>query len=540
MEQERIILYTWQDVERYLLMRRQCWPDEWIDIEVFSSEIIIYVKEISANYSEITNEYFKKVLRQYYDNMQINIPVTGTIMNIILEIAEDDSHVRQPFPLFKDFLYTSEENDASLSPLPGKPIVAFHSYKGGVGRTLSLITFVRDIIDIYGSGIKLLIVDGDMEAPGLTWLGMEQNENYSISYIDFLNIISVKGLDENVFQGILPIIENSRITFQNSKMTVDQYFLPTYRVTDQLLDIYSKSERIMTGEKNKYIISDALSRIGEMLNVDMVVVDLRAGISEYSAPFLFDPRVRKILVSSTSRQSVVGTNLLLQQLRKQKDNSISKILLTMVQEEMLKGKEKDELIQLLLQETKEEAADDVDSDISKLETIIEIPKNESVIHLGNLEQICNKLNGANNVTEPITAIVQELLKNDEELITVYTDEQIQTYRNNLYQIANDNVTAEGTNSSNLLITKPVMQLGNFTKDIPKITILGAKGSGKTYLYKQMIASKYWRDFLSILGKSDYCTEDTLICPVLCTEDRSQLQKMLGECRKNCLENITRV
>ena len=110
-------------------------------------------------------------------------------------------------------------------------------------------------------------------------------------------------------------MENSQLKFHNSKMSVSQYFMPTYRLKDQLLNIYSNPERIMSGEKNKYIITDALSHIGHLLKADMVLVDLRAGISEYSAPFLFDPRVKKVIVSSTSKQSVVGTDLLLQQLK---------------------------------------------------------------------------------------------------------------------------------------------------------------------------------------------------------------------------------
>ena len=46
------------------------------------------------------------------------------------------------------------------------------------------------------------------------------------------------------------------------------------------------------------------------------LVDLRAGLSEFSAPLLFDPRVKKYLVTSTSYQSVKGTEILLNQLSK--------------------------------------------------------------------------------------------------------------------------------------------------------------------------------------------------------------------------------
>lgn len=53
--------------------------------------------------------------------------------------------------------------------LPGSKILAFHSYKGGVGRTLSLIAFFRELI-YQDKGKKILIIDADLEAPGLTWM----------------------------------------------------------------------------------------------------------------------------------------------------------------------------------------------------------------------------------------------------------------------------------------------------------------------------------------------------------------------------------
>ena len=152
----------------------------------------------------------------------------------------------------------------------------------------------------------------------MTWLGKEQNGNYQFSYIDLLNIISSKGIDEDIYTNISNIIKNITLNFDTGKVNANQYFLPAYRYESQLLDVYSNPERIMNGDSNKYVITDALSVLGRLLGVDMVLVDLRAGISEYSAPLLFDPRVKKIVVTSTSEQSIVGTELLLKQIKNKK------------------------------------------------------------------------------------------------------------------------------------------------------------------------------------------------------------------------------
>ncbi len=50
-----------------------------------------------------------------------------------------------------------------------------------------------------------------------------------------------------------------------------------------------------------------LGELGKKLEVDAVIVDLRAGFSEISAGLLLDPRVHRIFVSTLSDQSLTGT-----------------------------------------------------------------------------------------------------------------------------------------------------------------------------------------------------------------------------------------
>lgn len=54
---------------------------------------------------------------------------------------------------------------------------------------------------MYGRGKKVLIVDGDMEAPDLTWLGRKDN-HYAISYLDVLAIIGAKGNQKDIIEDI--------------------------------------------------------------------------------------------------------------------------------------------------------------------------------------------------------------------------------------------------------------------------------------------------------------------------------------------------
>lgn len=536
---DRVILYTWNDVENYLFSQKKNWPSEWINIDVYSTEIIIYVREIDENTKKNSEQFFLSKLREYYINDNLQIDITNTILSITFEETDEEKQNVCPFPLFKDFSYIDAEHKTDLPPLKGAPIVAFHSYKGGVGRTLSLIACVRAMIEQYGTKKKVLIVDGDIEAPGLTWLGQEQYGNYEFSYIDLLDVISAKGIDEAIYENVSHVLEGSYLRIHDTKLDVEQYFIPTYRNENQLLDIYSKPERIMAGEKNKYVIADAISILGELLHVDAVFVDLRAGISEYSAPFLFDPRVKKVIVTSTSSQSVTGTSLLLKQLKKQKYNQLFNIVLTMVDRKIMSQVEMNRVYECLLQHYNIKNDNDVSDELGEMDMISEVEKQDLLIHLGSLDEICDDLNKLPNVTQVYQNIIKSVFilnKRDNE----FSDEQIALFRQNLHEIAMNNVTAEGDDKVNLLITKSVMQLGNFTREVPKINVLGSKGSGKTYLYKQLLASKTWGEFLNIIGKKDYSKQETLICPVLCSEDRTTFTSLLDECMKSCQLSIPKM
>lgn len=536
MMEDRIICYTWQDVENFLYTIKSLWPNEWIAIEVFSDEIIIYANAINDELDKKTKLFLNEYMGEYCSGGKIHIPITNTKMVITYEERDGERENASPFPLFKDFSYINSENSIELHELSGVPVVAFQSYKGGVGRTLSLIAFTRSVIEQYGTQKRVLIIDGDMEAPGLTWLGQEQYGSYELSYIDLLNIISAKGIDDTIYERLSHILEGSYLKFHDDRLDVEQFFLPTYRNENQLLDIYSKPERIMSGEKNKYVIADAVSKLGKYLGVDAVLVDLRAGISEYSAPFLFDPRVTKYIVTSTSDQSIIGTELLLKQIRKQKGNSIENIILTMVDEKSLSKEDRDRIYQRLLHDNSDDSNEDVSEDIEKTDTIIEIKKKDALIHLGNLSDICDELNMLSDITELYGKLVKNVLS-DMVVTDTFSEKEIESFRRCLNDIATKNVTAEGNDQVNLLITQSVMQLGSFTREVPKINILGAKGSGKTYLYKQMVVAKRWGEFLRVIGKEDFSKCETVICPILSSEDRTKFTDLLKECLETCQEAI---
>ena len=74
-------------------------------------------------------------------------------------------------------------------------------------------------------------------------------------------------------------IEKSTLQISTAKETSAQFFIPAYRYQEQLLDVYSKPEAIVTNVRREYIIPEVLSELGKELGVNAVLVDLRAGLS---------------------------------------------------------------------------------------------------------------------------------------------------------------------------------------------------------------------------------------------------------------------
>ena len=126
------------------------------------------------------------------------LDLSDEYLNVTFEIEEGGEKKSVVVPLFKSVLYQkSAYYDALIEKeLPGVPVIAFHSYKGGVGRTLSLLAFVKawSSLKDMKNPKKLLVVDADIEAPGITWLTKGQEEA-AFSFLDLLEITQEK---ENV------------------------------------------------------------------------------------------------------------------------------------------------------------------------------------------------------------------------------------------------------------------------------------------------------------------------------------------------------
>lgn len=530
-------LFTWYDIEVELKKNRKLWPLWWNRVDVYSDEIVVNI-DPKRNIEEENRETFERIFGKLYTDGKVMVEFDQRVLEVIYEEGDESDRIEPvKSPLFKD-IYTKEEGEIGKGDLPGKPIIAFHSYKGGVGRTLALISLARQISEAYGNQKKVLIIDADLEAPGLTWMLGQGMSNEKISYFDVLGLLHFNEMNDSFVEHVAKLVESNVIKVITERLEVEHYFLPVYREKSQMMNIYSSPERIMAVQKNKYVITEFLSRLGKALGTDLVLIDLRAGITEFSAPFLFDPRVSKFFISSTSMQSIKGTKLILEEIQRKvaKGHLNSKLLLTMIPEEMEEdkvGSLEDQLAGSL-----EEDFDLENMDVLRENYLYRVFFDPAFASLGDFMEICALLKGK-RLSDVMTGIADDILKKDMGSDGIAHKEislkRMKDTVSRLHEITTMEITAEGNSSSNMLATTSIREIVREFKDtVPLLVVLGAKGSGKTYFYKQLLSKMTWENFVSGVeptGEND--RERTLILPLVCSVNMNKLLSMARECIENC-------
>ncbi len=533
-------LFTWYDIELELKKRRSIWPVWWNRVDAYSDEIVININA-DRNDGKENERVLGEIFGKLYQNGGILVEFDQKLLEVIYEEGDEFDQAEQvKTPLFKD-IYQKDESD-SMSELPGCPILVFHSYKGGVGRTLSLISLSREISETYGNQKKILMIDADVEAPGLTWMLEQGKSNEKISYFDLLELLHFNKVDDTFVKKVAGLVETNVIRVETEKLEVEHYFLPVYRDQSQMLNIYSSPEKVIAVQKNKYMITEFLSMLGAAVGADMVLVDLRAGITEFSAPFLFDARVHKYFISSTSMQSVKGTRLIMSEIQKKVSggHQNSKLLLTMIPREM--EEERVSSLEDELAESIEANFDQETSNVLREDYLYRVPFDAEFASLGNFQEICSLLKG-----RKLSDIMAEIAKgmSDQNSETdrdgensISSEHRKETIRR-LHEITSAEITAEGNESSNMMTTASIREIvRDFRDTAPQLVVLGAKGAGKTYIFKQLLSNMTWERFVSITGEGkNNCEEETLILPLLCSLNMKKLHSMVQSCILNCNRSL---
>ncbi len=511
-------LYTWLDVESKIQkQKRDNWPREIKNIQVYANGLDVFLRnkadEAKAKkylnlwfgdwYNEKDNLIYLESATKHVksldvifiqDNYQDNFDSNGSFRPFFGELALFTDHVEDHVPDIRIGL------PASIKDSPG--MLAFYSFKGGVGRTVHVVAALKSILSGNGSDKpRVLLVDADIEAPGLTWWAMEKGELPELSFLDFLALAN-DDIEpyKNTFEVSVKKLNETILTVDKHKI----YFLPAFRSMDQLLRVSVKPEHLVRNPGNSWVVGNLLFHLGKMLKVDYILVDLRAGLSELSAPFIFDPRILRFLITTYSSQSVEGMRIVLRQMAKIVPLSSEDkeevyydpyLVFSMVPED-LKYSDKFIAIQRELIGQYPDHGED-DATPSRL-TAVNTFFAQQLLYLESFEQTWDKLSGTSVLKETGKLLNDVLAKRNRDGAELKV-EDIKSLLSQLISLSTDLEYAESGKSVEYLPIPAIRNLGQkYTASLPVAVVIGSKGSGKTHMYLQLTRLGNWKNFLGDL------------------------------------------
>ena len=556
-------LLTWLDIRR--IFRRKTnygtnLPENIVSIRCFSDAVEINIAD--ENFINKVNDVLKEWFGDWYDEEESVIRFDIGDATLPVEfISEEEPYITdieiRPFWEEIAYLESNSESDSETEPavkkivkLPEayteKPsLIAFYSFKGGVGRTLNLTAHLFALLDRakeLNESINVLVIDADLEAPGLTYWNALAKQQPSVSFINFLEVYHYSPIDR---EKALALFANEVKKSVKHEGNSQVYFLPAFLKDNELLDIPILPEHLVRGIDGTWEYGNAIHHLGEILGVDYVFIDLRAGLSEISSPIIFDPRIQRFLVTTINDQSIQGTSLVLKQIGKvapleaevkDKEYYDPSIVISMLKEEFKKLPAFDNALVELISAYVQSQEDKLDEPRLEIKEAYFV---EELLYVNDWEDARSKLN---RTSISVMKIAQEWAEG--ELITTSTEESSLSLReetdrltevNRLRDLSQRYEYAENGEGEDLLVTEPLKNLAtNYKEQLPCVVSIGAKGAGKTFNYVQLSRFKYWESFLDKIDNISTSSESqTYLFPLLQTGNLlDKAKNVTNEARNN--------
>ncbi|MGO6818694.1 ParA family protein [Rhizobium leguminosarum] len=180
------------------------------------------------------------------------------------------------------------------------PIVAALSVKGGTGRTASAVGLAIKWSE--QSSKPILLVDADLEAPGISYLFRAEAGDAKIALEDLIALAHSE--DDPESSGT---IEYAAERLRDHLLRRNVIVLPIRRDLDELASSSIRPEHLSTSDR-PYALADMLSKVAGKLGCAGVVVDVRAGLVPIGVNMAMDPDVSPMIVTTLSDQALKATS----------------------------------------------------------------------------------------------------------------------------------------------------------------------------------------------------------------------------------------
>ncbi|HAT50880.1 MAG: ParA family protein [Nitrospirae bacterium] len=444
-------------------------------------------------------------------------------------------------------------------PLDQPPVLAFHSFKGGVGRTLCALATT---LAYTGHKKKILLIDADFEAPGISFLFEGRKPDPDFALADLLTMLHADP-DPDGQDALATAIQGV------SNQCLDNVFvLPCFRNLEESVSLEIRPEHLVASTAHHpFFLGDILSRLGKALRVDLVIVDLRAGLSELSAPLILDPRIKRILVANASGQSIKGTRFIIQEIgdtlkaNQWPANNLPALILNQLPSVLMpkKGEPGNERFNAMVESIDEalmKAFPQREMSVAeKSELILPTTAEEGIskVTVSYNEPLAMLSDTWDDALETIRqSVIPEKIWDTLQLWLPATGEPVPKAketslsgtldegRKRLRDFAEKLVTAEGTSEGSIEGAGflPILPLVHLAQDhvakLPVVVSIGAKGAGKTYSFLNMVRCHHWNHFVERVKPDLNSAITAPILPVLWSKnaDIQEMAELQDLCRKD--------
>lgn len=525
--------FTWYDVLQSCISSEAS-PFPWTFIEADPSGLFIYGDDKNAIQKELSHR-----LGLAYDEEKNSITLVSTSTtprSLPVEIlpAEDAPDLSPPR---KRPLWSSGKigaDDAPKSQEGDPKIASFFSFKGGVGRTTACFATAVRLLSATPAA-KVLYVDADVEAPGLTWMTEDAPEgntwSQTMSWVDALRLVQdADDWEEEALPLIVEQVQQSTVSLELNVGRREFLFMPAIRSMDQVERLPTTPENTVLRRDREWVIGNLLIALGRRLGVDVILVDLRAGITDFSSPLLLDPRVHTVIVSSCAKQSVSGVCRALAQISRHTtwplDTGNLTFLVTLVPSlksggDQIFTKVEDKLLNTWASLCGESDSDHEENDLI---SVGRIDYDERLIIFDDLQVIAECLSMTSFwdlLRDPLENLIEQLtpseLPRTGDNNQIPKGEKTKEIKDKILKLTQEHLEfAEQNEESGILPTPPIQKLVSLPDEqLPIAVVLGSKGAGKTFLWSQLVMAKSFAEFASIVGIPWEASNPALIFPLLC-------------------------
>lgn len=196
--------------------------------------------------------------------------------------------------------------DAPSAVQDGPPRVVFATLKGGVGRSTALAVAAADLAR---RNRNVLVVDLDLEAPGLGHLLLDEDRIPEFGTMDYLveqgiGGVSASSLHTYIGSSGLTAAGGGRVdvlpALGRRSLACPENILP--KLSRAMIEDIIDDRTVSVAEK----ISSMIARITERDEYDAVLIDSRAGLSELAAPAVLGLGATVLLFGTAQKQTIEG------------------------------------------------------------------------------------------------------------------------------------------------------------------------------------------------------------------------------------------